>query len=182
MFSLFVFFTSCENDSGKNNSGDDFSKRPYALDSLLIGKWRSLPYENAEGYNISETLFEYQDGQEPGVWDISYKGVVRYVKSFDSKSGVIIIEYTGGGWPRYTEEGHTISAWVGTPIPGPFFGVYYSNLVEDSVTLANSTTLDSIPPYKPPETASLEEAIAKFTLENRSRFVAGVAVPQKRWE
>jgi hypothetical protein len=166
---------------------DDADTSPDPLDTRLVGRWRSAPGENTEGYNITEKQFEYQDGKPRGVWDMSYKGRIRYTKRFSPTDGVIIIEYTGSrddpdsGWPQYTRPGHTISPWVGKPIPGPFFGVYYRNLSDTAVTLANSTTLGSTPPYKPPETATLAQAIAKFTLANRPLFVAGVALPQTRW-
>ncbi|MDR1231280.1 MAG: hypothetical protein LBK61_07750 [Spirochaetaceae bacterium] len=152
------------------------------LDPRLIGSWRSVPQEKGEGYNISETLFEYQDGQPQGVWDMSYKGAIRYAERFSETDGVIIVEYAAGGWPLYTKPGHTISAWVGTPIPGPFFGIYYFNLNDNTVVFANSTTLNSDPPYKPPETTTLAAAKAKFTRQNRSLFVASVALPQTRWK
>lgn len=170
-----LFAAACE-QSPEENTPDE------RLDPRLIGSWRSIPGEKSEGYNISETLFEYQDGKPPGVWDMSYKGTIRYAECFTDTEGVIIIEYTDDGWPRYTEPGHTISDWVGKPIPGPFFGVYYFKLSGDTVVLANSTTLDSDPPYKPPETTTLAAAKAKFTRQNRSLFVASVALPQTRWK
>ncbi|MDR0630230.1 MAG: hypothetical protein LBG24_11480 [Treponema sp.] len=151
------------------------------LDSRLIGTWRSLPKMDAEGYDISDTILAYTDGDEEQGWDFDYEGTIRYTKRFNDTDGVIIIEYTKDGWPKYTEAGHTVSAYVGTPIPGPFFGIYYSGLNADSVTLANTTTLDSDPPYAPPETKTFEEAIEKFTEQTRNRFVAGLAIPQRRY-
>ncbi|MDR2393020.1 MAG: hypothetical protein LBD93_02525 [Treponema sp.] len=151
------------------------------LDTRLIGAWRSLPRPDAEGYDITGTTLAYTDGDEDLGWDFDYEGAIRYTKRFNDSEGVIIIEYTKDGWPKYTEAGHTVSAWVGTPIPGPFFGIYYSDLTEDSVALSNATTLDSKPPYAPPETETLEEAIGKFTEQARDRFIAGVTVPQQRY-
>jgi hypothetical protein len=171
-----LFAAACEQSPEEENAPDE------RLDPRLIGGWRSLPSKTGEGYNISSALFEYQDGKPPGVWDMSYKGTIRYAECFSETEGVIIIEYSEDGWPRYTKPGHTISAWVGKPIPGPFFGVYYFKLSGDTVVLANSTTLDSDPPYKPPETTTLAAAKAKFTRQNRNRFVASVALTQTRWE
>jgi hypothetical protein len=150
------------------------------LDPRLIGIWRSLPSLDAEGYTISDTFLVYTDGDAEQGWDFDYEGTIRYTKRFSETDGLIIIEYTRDGWPKYTEPGHTVSAYVGTPIPGPFFAVYYSKLSADSVILVNSTTLDSDPPYAPPETKTLEEAIEKFTEYTRDRFIAGVAIPQRR--
>ncbi|MDR1301956.1 MAG: hypothetical protein LBK43_05755, partial [Treponema sp.] len=127
------------------------------------------------------TLLVYNDGDTEQGWDFDYEGAIRYTKRFNETDGLIIIEYTQGGWPKYTEPGHTVSAYVGTPIPGPFFAVYYLALSADSVILANTTTLDSDPPYAPPETKTLEEAIEKFTESARDRFMAGVAIPQRRF-
>jgi hypothetical protein len=151
------------------------------LDPRLIGVWRSLPKPDAEGYDIGATTLAYNDGDTTQGWDMDYAGTIRHVKRFNDAAGVIIIEYTPEGWPKYTEEGHTVSAYVGKPIPGPFFGIYYSDLGDDSVKMANSTTLNSDPPYKPPETATLKEAIEKFTEQNRGQFVAGVAMRQRRY-
>jgi hypothetical protein len=175
LFALILLW-GCHNpgDTPESLSGDP-------LDTRLIGSWRSSPRPDAEGYDITGTTFAYTDGDEDQGWDFDYEGTIRHTKRFNSSDGVIIIEYTKDGWPKYTEKGHTVSAWAGTPIPGPFFGIYYSKLTEDSVVLANTTTLDSTPPYAPPETETLEEAIGKFTEQERDRFIApGVAAPQKR--
>jgi hypothetical protein len=165
----------CENPSDTQESLGD------PLDSRLIGTWRSRPQLDAEGYDISDTTLAYTDGDEEVGWGLDYEGIIRYTKRFNDTDGIIIIEYTQEGWPKYTEPGHTVSAYVGTPIPGPFFGIYYSELTADSVILANSTTLDSDPPYAPPETKTLEEAIEQFTEHTRDRFIAGVAIPQMRY-
>ena len=67
------------------------------------------------------------------------------------------------------------------PFGGLFSSTYYSDLNANSVTLANTTILDSDPPYAPPETKTLEEAIEQLTEQTRNRFVAGVAIPQRRY-
>jgi hypothetical protein len=169
-----LLLAGCEQPDPEESLGDP-------LDSRLIGSWYSLPRADAEGYRISDTFLAYTDGDTDRGWDFDYEGAIRYTKRFSETDGLIIIEYTRDGWPKYTEPGHTVSAYVGTPIPGPFFAVYYSALSADSVILANSSTLDSDPPYAPPETKTLEEAIEKFTEQTRDRFVAGVAIPQRRY-
>jgi hypothetical protein len=170
-----------ETPESPDGSSDAVVPAGDALDPRLIGSWRSLPKADAEGYEIGATSFVYSDGDTNFGWDMDYKGVIRHIKRFNDTEGVIIIEYTPEGWPKYTEPGHTVSAYVGTPIPGAFFGVYYSELGDDSVRMANSTTLDSDPPYAPPETKTLKEAVQKFTEKNRDRFVAGVALRQRRY-
>ncbi|MDR1987041.1 MAG: hypothetical protein LBP88_08745 [Treponema sp.] len=166
---------------GCKNPVDTLEPLGDPLDSRLIGTWRSQPRLDAEGYDITDRILAYTDGDEEQGWDFDYEGAIRYTKRFNDTEGLIIIEYTEEGWPKYTEPGHTVSPYVGTPIPGPFFGIYYSGLNADSVILANTTTLDAVPPYAPPETQTLEEAIEKFTEHTRNRFVAGVAIPQARY-
>jgi hypothetical protein len=171
--------------------GCDHSPEPPeepGIDPRLIGSWHSN-YQGAsgeyEGYVISATTLVYNDGSG-GEWGFSYTGTIRYAARFDvpdNNCGIIIVEYTTDGWPTYiekTQDGRH-------PIPGPFFGVYYDYLNDEGnfVLMANATTLKPVPPqvlYDPPETKTLEEAIAKFSLENKDKFVADVAIPQFKEE
>jgi len=100
----------------------------------------------------------------------SYKGNIRFVSNYSSTSGVIIIEYTEA--PNY-------SNGYGVYNGKPFFGIYYRNLKNNTVQLANSTNLGDN--TGSPDTATLEEAVAKFTRLNLVNYVDWSRVnPQSR--
>lgn len=128
----------------------DTPTHPAGLDPLLIGSWHS-----------------------------NYKGPTGEYEGYTISADTLTYHDGSGGWPAYIE------IWDDgrNPIPGPFFGIYYDylNEVGDFVIMANSTTLVPVYPqvlYDPPETKTLEEAIAKFTLVDKDKFVANVAIPQ----
>jgi hypothetical protein len=135
---------------------DQYQDRQETLNSRLIGSWRS---DYDDGYVISDTALSYNAGYDSS---FSFTGDIRYFKKFDDASGVIVIEYTAP--PTYNA------------LPGAFFGIYYWGLTPARVYLANTTEINSVPPYAPPETATLEAAIAKFTQADKSQFVAESAV------
>ena len=106
-----------------------------------------------DGYIITGTTVEYfyDKGSSP----TDYKGTIEFVSNYNSNSGLIIIEYTVK--PTYSGYNN-----------GDYFAVYYRNLGTNSVQLANTTTL---PDYSCPDTATLEEAKAKFTRMTMGNYV-----------
>ena len=161
-FLILLFFAGCEL-YGK--IGGDDTNIQGALPDLLRGEWiyiqpgMSTP---AERYIIENDTFQYA-GYEDG--DTNYKGEIRFVSNYSADSGVIIIEYTE--FPSY--EGYNGNC---------FFGVYYRNLKRDTVQIANTVEPDGV---SAPDTATLEEAIGKFTRLNMGNYVSwGVVQPQRR--
>ena len=137
-----------------------------ALPELLRGEWvyvqpgMSTP---AERYIIEGNTIQY--GYGGGESETNYKGEIRFVSNYSADSGVIIIEYTER--PYY-------EAYNGYS----FFGIYYRNLKRNSVQLANAINPDL---SSAPDTATLEEAIVKFTRLNMGSYVNwGVVQPQRR--
>ena len=135
----------------------DDTNYPGTMPLLLVGEW-GYP---SEGYVITEETLNYnssgsyEDGD--GItqyYDYSFAGDICFVSNFDSKSGVIIIEYTSP-----------------PPDPDPtrpFTAVYYRNLTGNSVQLANVVNLGD---YSSADTETREKAISKFTRGNMPKYV-----------
>jgi hypothetical protein len=115
----------------------------------LVGYWDS---GTGDGYIITAATLEYY-----GYTDARFTSKVREVINFDASSGVIIVEYT------------TTPIGVGYVPTDNFLGIYYRNLTANSVKLANSYTVANW--LTPVETATLDQALAKFTLANVDLFV-----------
>ena len=161
IFLLLLLLAGCEL-YGKVG-GDDINFQG-ALPELLRGEW-VFPWPGipSERYIIEEDTIEY--GYGGGDSDTNYKGIIRFVSNYSMNSGIIIIEYTER--PYY-------ASYNGNP----FFGIYYRNLKRDTVQLANAINPDGI---SAPDTATLEEAIGKFTRLNMGSYVNwGRVQPQTR--
>jgi hypothetical protein len=159
-----LLFSGCEL---YGEVGGDGASIPGALPDLLHGRWAYIPPGSdipSEAYTVTGDTIEYGYG---GINDVEtgFKGVIRFVSNFSSDSGVIIIEYTvRPSYHLYNNLG--------------FFGIYYRNLKADTVQLANAT---NFPDYSAPDTATLEEAVAKFTRMRMGLYVDwGVVQPQRR--
>ncbi|MCL2175166.1 MAG: hypothetical protein FWB73_03880 [Treponema sp.] len=167
---------SCCEPYGKIGGSDENIQG--ALPPLLRGEWvfiqpgLSTP---AERYLIEENTIHYgygsssegrteNDGAES---EFDFKGTIHFVSNFSSNSGVIIIEYFDSHHPSYAGYNGNL-----------FFAVYYRNLKNDTVQLANAINLADL---SAPDTATLEEAIAKFTRMKMGSFVDwGVVQHQSR--
>ena len=167
-FLLLLFLSNCELYGKVGGADINFQG---ALPELLRGEWvyiqpgSSAP---AERYIIEANTIEYGYGSSSEgstESDTNYKGTIRFVSNYSTDSGVIIIEYTER--PHY-------ALYNGNS----FFGIYYRNLKRDTVQLANAINPDH---QSAPDTATLEEAIEKFTRLNMGSYVDwGVVMPQKR--
>ncbi|MDR1986679.1 MAG: hypothetical protein LBP88_06885 [Treponema sp.] len=132
-----------------------------------------------------DTVFGQSDDGSGGNggWDglvTRYIGIVRAVNIFngDPNRGAIIIEYLAGcapGWLNLWPESSNGKR--------PFFGIYYRVLNRDMVQMANAVDLEALYAGKSyyTETASLQEAIDRNTVENEAEFISwGVVIPQNR--
>jgi len=159
----FLFLAGCDL-YGKVGGGDVNIEG--ALPELLKGEWTYTPpgsYIPSERYVIEGDTVQY--GYGGGESEYDYKGDIRFVSNYSTNSGVIIIEYTEAPYyPGYNGNS--------------FFGIYYRNLKNDTVQLANSINPDH---STAPDTATLEEAIGKFTRLQVGNYVDwGVVQPQTR--
>jgi hypothetical protein len=118
-----------------------------------------------------------------GGWDelvTRYIGMVRAINVFngDPDRGALIIEYLKGCAPGWLDR------WPESGSGGrPFFGIYYKVLDRERVQMANAVNLENLYAGKPyyTETKTLEEALARNTVENEAEFISwGVVIPQDR--
>lgn len=142
---------------------------------LLLGTWayiqpgQELP---AERYIIKSNSLDYAYAgggeNESGTAASSgtnFAGIIVFTASYSQDSGLLIIQYTK--MPAYSLHNN-----------GNFTAVYYRDLGEDSVRLANAINLDG---YASADTFTLEEAKAKFTRDSAALYVDwGVVQPQRR--
>jgi hypothetical protein len=128
-----------------------------------------------------DTVYEYQpgDGGNGGWGDTRYRfiGIVKAANTFYSdNAGAVIVQYLEGGFPNWDPD------FVGPP-PLSYFGIYYRVQGRDTVQLANAVELGDLAARKKyyTETATLQEAVAKNSVENEGEFISwGVAIPQDR--
>jgi len=147
--------------------GGDDTNIAGALPVHLQGEWvfpaPGLP--PAERYIITETTIQYIAYQESGV--TSYRGTIVFISNWSSTAGVIIIRYIEGYYPTFPEfNGNS------------YFAIFYRILGTNSVQLANATILPDSPTS--PDTATQEEAIARFT-RGRSGNYVGWGHVQAQW-
>jgi hypothetical protein len=129
-----------------------------------------------------DTVFGQSDDDTGGNggWDglvTRYIGIVRAVNIFngDMSRGAIIIEYLKNAVPLWDKDLRDGSH--------PFFGIYYRVLGNDTVQMANAVDLAALYQGKKyyTETATLDEAVEKNTVENEAEFISwGVVIPQDR--
>ena len=180
------------------------------LDGYRIGKWgdfkelvedsgktaifpnlvTSPSYETYTGesfdYNdffvlYDDTVFgKSDDGAGGGGWDglvTRYIGIVRAVNLFygDKTRGAVIVEYLKGAAPQWDDDIKNGQR--------PFFGVYYRQLSEDTVQMANAVDLAALYAGKKyyTEKATLREAVEFNVVENEAELISwGVVIPQNR--
>jgi hypothetical protein len=153
-------------------TGGDDANIPGSLPFLLRGEWAYIQPGNdvpAERYVITDTApnpaLEY--GYGGGVSPFDYAGTVVFVSNYSAGSGVIIVKYDPEKKPSYPLYNN-----------GDFCAVYYRNLTDNSVQLANAINLNDM---SAPDTASLDEAAAKFTRTMMGAYVDwGAVQPQQR--
>jgi len=138
----------------KNEVADDSTT---GLLSALLGKWVA---DFGDSYEITssggtETLKTSYDGTT-----VASQGTIRAVTNFNSSSGVIIVEYSSG----HTNPNR------------PFGAVYYLN--RTSKTVSFNSAWDGTAADYDANTATLEQAIAKFTQAGMGNYVdVSYAVP-----
>jgi hypothetical protein len=151
----------------KEDQGDDFT---FELDSRLIGTWTST-YDDS--YVITDTHLTYDDGYGGG-----YAGTIRAVTT-SSTAGVIIIEYDANKKPTYYDSfdnygdpDHIV------PLAGNFVGIYYESLIPNtSVNMGQAIDLST---YTGAETATLDQAKSKFTLDTKGDFISQMGTYEKQ--
>jgi hypothetical protein len=171
VFAVVLLLSGCEL-YGK--VGGDGPNIPGSLPFPLRGTWVYIQSGNdvpAEQYIIADTdtvdgpSIEYGYGGGSSPYD--YAGTIAFVSNYSSDSGVIIVKYDPAKKPEY-------SLYNG----GDYGAVYYRNLRAGSVQLANAIKLSDM---SAPDTATLDEAVEKFTRMMMGTYVDwGAVQPQQR--
>ncbi|MDR2509925.1 MAG: hypothetical protein LBC77_04695 [Spirochaetaceae bacterium] len=129
-----------------------------------------------------DTVFGQADDAAPtqASWGFAYIGVARALNIFngDLKRGAIIIEYLEGCAPEW------LNKWPASREERvPFFGIYYRELSQNVVQMANAVDLAALYAGEPyyTEKATLDAAIACNNIENEAEYISwGVVIPQDR--
>ena len=145
---VLVLFTGLLSVSCKIDPDPDMNV-PGSLPEGLLGKWVTM-YDSFEIISNTGIITVEYDG---GGWG-DYTGTIRFVSNYTNKSGVIIIEYSDGA----------------PDIAKKFHAIYYLDFKPDVSTELNNTS-NSSEPYNA-DTATLNEAIAKFTQANMGNYMS----------
>jgi hypothetical protein len=162
-----LFFSACSLD------GEDPKPETHTIDTRLYGVWRFYYSGNYE-----EIIVDRDGGTQPGSLGLftfggfnvvtndytpMFKGDIMYASAFSADSGIIIIEYLPGWENRWM---NLDPPWSKNPNGYMFYGIYYINITNGGNRVFFACTNDQDNNYGPTETATLEQAIAKFTEGN----------------
>jgi hypothetical protein len=167
------------------------------LDPRLYGVWRFEYGRIVEEIRItSEPLNPGNMGAlsyggaiwETAGFEENFAGDIVYARSFSRSAGIIIIEY----WPGHKQEWvDWDKAWPpdyfppreDSPVGKNFYGIYYLTMNEEGTQVFLACTNDQGNNYGPTETATLEEAVAKFTEGSMNQLLdLSVGDPQHKVE
>jgi hypothetical protein len=143
-----VLFTGCK-DPTKDEGNNTLSS---SLPNELIGKWGT----QYDYFEISRSggmdILKYDGG---GYGD--YAGIIVFVSMYDAISGVIIIQYISGA----------------PDVSKPYHAIYYLDFKPGISVELNNTYHVSIPypGNNNADTATLDQAILKFTRGNMGNFM-----------
>jgi hypothetical protein len=179
-----LLLTSCplENDPPEGSA---------SLDERLYGLWRF------ESGHIVEEIDITREPQNAGnlgalsyganIWEAvgfkeNFAGDIVYAETFKEEGntgtgGVIIIEYWPGHEQVWVDWGKAYPPYhfpprADSPKGKNFYGIYFLNLNPEGTEVFLACTNDQSNNYGSTETATLEEAIAKFTQANMNQMMA----------
>ena len=154
-----LLFTACSTD------GDDGGAD--GLDPRLVGSWAS---SFDEKYTITQNNLSYESEYS------SWGGRIVHAASFNDNTGVLIIRYDAGKKQQWTNWDTMEDI---TPAGKDFYGIYFRQLTANSVILSN--TSDQANNWGPSETATLADAISRFSFDNMPDWIdLGFAAPYSR--
>ena len=151
LFLLTALFGGCKLDGA-----EDDVNQPGTLPGGLVGKWTTA-YDYFEISKSANTeIVKYDDGG----YGFGYEGIIKFVSNYDSKSGVIIIQYTTGA----------------PDAARPFHAIYYLDFTGRTISLNN--TFDATAADYNADAATLEEAAGKFTKGNMGNYIDASMAPE----
>jgi hypothetical protein len=187
-------WVKAKNSAGTSGFSSSASGIPLGLDPRLAGIWQFIfagtimeectittDTATVDGVQSLGTV-EFGFGFSGTFSDI-FSGDILWAQAFDDadvlkqemyftpssgrwdvvSAGVIIIKY----WP-----GHEHNMWTPT---GNYYGLYYMNLNDEGTKVAIFHTSDQAESYGPTETTSLEEAKARFTIDDIKQWLSTAA-------
>jgi hypothetical protein len=165
-----------------------------SLDPRLFGLWR-FSYNN----QVMEEIEIATEAQGAGnLGSFTYLGIyhsadlqevfagdIVYGANFSDKAGVLIIEYWTGHKQVWIDWGKSVYPYNMVPRnpqpKGNFYGIYFLQLNEEGTVVMLVCTNDQSSNYGPTEALTLEEAVARFSEENRELWMhTGVGDAQKK--
>jgi hypothetical protein len=154
----------CPNPSG--GGGD-----PPAAKSSLIGVWAS---PTGDGYEVTQNSVIYRGFDSAIYGKFSFQGTIKNEPDFTATEGVLIVQYAP------TDKPNPANIPGMQPPGGDFQAIYWRSLTANSVILANAANLTPGATIGP-ETTTLAEAKAKFTLADVGNYVGWSGVtPQSK--
>jgi hypothetical protein len=173
LFALFLAFSACD-------LGGDYEAGP-GLDPRLPGTWKFEGPNGTDQFVITATVNKsgyFGTMEWGGDWGEGYTehfaGDIAYAVSFTKSAGALIVEYFPGHEQQWLY-------WSGEQPTGKFFGVYYVRLSHDGGQVLLAATSDQANNYGPTETATLEQAKARFTEANMPDYIdLSVGDPQTK--
>ena len=143
---------------GCNIGGEDDTNHEGTLPDGLRKTWNG----SGDGYIIGssgpgDTNFQYTSDYEG-----AFTGIISFVSNYSADSGVIIVKYTDP--PTHLIWGTEQTFYNGND----YTAIYYQNLSGNTVQLATAISLDD---FSSVNTATLEEAKAKFTRSQIGNYV-----------
>ena len=181
---LALCLAACSNPAGGGSGGPGYPVQ--RLDPKLAGTWRfDMPGGGYERIVITQSgsLGTIEKGSEAdwtnngaGGYEEYYAGDIVYAEQWSAAAGVLIVKFYEGRevkwWSINNDDQYP-------PVPNPeghrFYGVYYLNLGDGSpgstVFLGDTSDQSAGNLYGPTETATLEEAKAKFTQGNMNQLL-----------
>ena len=149
---VFVFLTSFL--GGCSTEPEDDTNHPGTLPDRLIGTWDSV----GDQYVITANTLIYNAG-----WESSFAETIVFVSNYSGNSGVIIVRYTSPPTHNVwnTDKPFYVNSYNYT-------AVYYQNLSNTTVQLANVINLDD---WSSVDTRTRQEAETKFTRGNARKYI-----------
>jgi hypothetical protein len=183
-----LVFAGCRMESDPLVEGE-----PYTLDERLYGVWQFKYGIYTEEYSITRSgtlgTLTYGTRTSSGFKE-DFAGDIVYAQNFGDSTGIIIIRYKTGHELQWIDWSK-VDNWENLPADPPlrpdhptgksYYGIYFTGLNSGGTQVMLANTNDQTTNYGPTETATLEEAIEKFTQGSMNQMMdQSVGDPQTK--
>ena len=175
--------TAQQEETGDEENGhEELPAVAFTLDERLYGVWEWSSGSMVERITISPTegsaaTLTYGSNVYSVEVKESFAGTIVYAANFSSGAGIIIIQYLPGrelkwvDWTNADPSQNYFPLRPDNPAGKNFYGIYFLNLNEEGTRVFLACTNDQNNNYGPTETATLQEAKAKFTQGNMNQLL-----------